>query len=50
VPAKRAAAAAAALLGAGLLTALAVWRMRSRARSLPNDPPTHYPHGGASHA
>jgi carbon monoxide dehydrogenase subunit G len=50
VPAKRAAAAAAALLGAGLLTALAVWRMRSWARSLPDDPPTHHPHGGASHA
>jgi hypothetical protein len=50
VPAKRAAAAAAAVVGAGLLAALAVWRMRSRARSLPNDPPTHYPHGGPSHA
>jgi carbon monoxide dehydrogenase subunit G len=49
VPARRAAAAA-ALLGAGLLTALAVWRMRSRARSLLDDPPTHHPHGGASHA
>ena len=39
--AKRAAAAAAVLLGAGAVAALAVWRIRSRALSFPNDRPNY---------
>jgi uncharacterized protein len=49
LPAKRAAAAAAVLLGAGVLTALAIWRVRARAVSPPNDSSQYYPHGGARH-
>jgi hypothetical protein len=48
LPAKRAAAAA-VLLGAGVLTALAIWRMRARAISPLNDSSQYYPHGGARH-
>ena len=47
LPAKR--AAAAVLLGAGVLTALAIWRMRARAISPLNDSSQYYPHGGARH-
>jgi carbon monoxide dehydrogenase subunit G len=47
LPAKR--AAAAVLLGAGVLTALAIWRMRARAISPLNDSSEYYPHGGARH-
>jgi carbon monoxide dehydrogenase subunit G len=48
LPAKRTAAAA-VLLGAGVLTALAIWRMRARAISPLNDSSQYYPHGGARH-
>jgi len=44
-----AAATAAAVLGAGLLVALALRRMRSRALSIPNDRPKYLPHKGAGH-
>jgi hypothetical protein len=47
--AKRAAVAAAVLLGAGLLTALALRRIRSRALSLPNDRLTYSPNEGPRH-
>jgi len=49
LPAKRAAAAAAVLLGAGVLTGLAIWRMRARAISPLDDSAQYYPHGGARH-
>jgi hypothetical protein len=35
------------LIGAALLTALALRRRRSRTLSLPNDPSRHHPHEGA---